>query len=149
MTIDERLHWFEASIQRAGLRRTLPRRVLLRLLAASERPVSAQDIHEQVGDDINLVTIYRTLNELTRLGLLIRTEFKEGFYRYEPAPGPDEEDHHHHVVCDICGSIAGFEGCIVNEMLRTTLLPNNFRVSSHVLTLHGVCDACQSKPTTK
>jgi Fur family ferric uptake transcriptional regulator len=145
MTKDERLQWFEASIAQAGLRRTLPRRVLLRLLAASERPVSAQDLYEQVDEDINIVTIYRTLNELTRLGLLIRTEFGEGFYRYEPAPGPSDTEHHHHVVCDSCGSIADFEGCMVDSMLEQTHLPNNFKVSSHKLTLHGTCGPCQIK----
>ena len=90
MTKEERLQWFEARVAEAGLRRTLPRRVLLRLLAASERPLSAQDLFKQTEEDINIVTIYRTLNELTRLELLTRTEFGEGFYRYEAAPGPSD-----------------------------------------------------------
>ena len=147
MNRDERLQWFEASIAQAGLRRTLPRRVLLRLLAASERPLSAQDIFEQTGEDINIVTIYRTLNDLTRLELLTRTEFGEGFYRYEPAPGPSDTEHHHHVVCDRCGSIADFEGCMVDAMLEKTRLPDNFHVASHVLTLHGTCGRCQTQTT--
>ena len=149
MTKDERLQWFEATLEQAGLRRTLPRRVLLRLLAASETPLSAQDIYEQTGSDINLVTIYRTLNELTRLDLLNRTEFGEGFYRYEPAPGPSDTDHHHHLVCDSCGSIADFEGCMVDTMLQNTPLPNNFQVASHTLTLHGTCERCQTLPPSK
>ena len=149
MTKEERLQWFETRISEAGLRRTLPRRVLLRLLAASGRPLSAQDIYEQTGEDINIVTIYRTLNELTRLELLTRTEFGEGFYRYESAPGPSDTEHHHHVVCDSCGSIADFEGCMVDSMLEQTRLPNNFRVASHTLTLHGTCGPCQVQPIAK
>lgn len=149
MTKEERLQWFEARVAEAGLRRTLPRRVLLRLLAASERPLSAQDLFEQTEEDINIVTIYRTLNELTRLELLTRTEFGEGFYRYEAAPGPSDTAHHHHVVCDSCGSIADFEGCMVDAMLEKTRLPDNFHVSSHVLTLRGICGSCQVEPVVK
>ncbi|WP_309719822.1 Fur family transcriptional regulator [Armatimonas sp.] len=149
MTKDERLRWFEATLEQAGMRRTLPRRVLLRLIAASERPLSAQDIYEQTAEEINLVTIYRTLNELTRLELLIRTEFGEGFYRYEPAPGPSDTEHHHHVVCDNCGTIADFEGCMVDAMLEQTHLPDNFQVDSHTLTLHGTCGRCLAQTATK
>lgn len=149
MTKDERLHWFETTLEQAGMRRTLPRRILLRLLAASERPLSAQEIFEETSEDINLVTIYRTLNDLTRLGLLNRIEFGEGFYRYEAASSPTDTDHHHHLVCDRCGTIADFSGCMVDSMLEQTPLPNNFRVSSHTLTLHGTCEECQSASTSE
>ena len=149
MTKDERLQWFEATLEQAGMRRTLPRRVLLRLLAATESPVSAQDLYEQSGSDINLVTIYRTLNELTRLELLTRAEFGEGFYRYEPAPGPSDTEHRHHLVCDNCGSIADFEGCMVDAMLEQNPLPGNFQVVSHTLTLHGTCERCQAQPASE
>lgn len=131
------------------MRRTLPRRVLLRLLAATERPLSAQELHEQTGADINLVTIYRTLNELTRLNLLTRTEFGEGFYRYEPAPGPSDTDHRHHLVCDSCGAIEDFAGCMVDAMLESTPLPTKFQVASHTLTLHGTCERCQTQDPPK
>jgi Fur family transcriptional regulator, ferric uptake regulator len=149
MTKDERLKWFEATLEQAGMRRTLPRRVLLRILAATERPVSAQELFEQTDEDINPVTIYRTLNELTRLNLLTRTEFGEGFYRYEPAPGPSDTEHHHHVICDSCGTIDDFEGCMVEAMLEQTRLPENFQVASHTLTLHGTCGRCLTQAATK
>ena len=145
MTKDERRQWFEATLEQAGMRRTLSRRSLLQLLATNDRPVSAQELYEQANSAINLVTIYRTLNELTRLKLLTRTEFGEGFYRYEPAPGPSDTHCRHHLVCDSCSSIADFGGCLVDSMLTQATLPSSFQITHHTLILHGICERCQTR----
>lgn len=143
MTSGDRLAWFEATLEQAGLRRTVPRHTLLQLLAATERPLCAQDLYEQAGATINLVTIYRTLNELTRLKLLSRIEFGEGFYRYAPVLGPSEPNRHY-LICDRCGVLTDFEGCLVDPLLPQAILPNHFQVTYHTLVLHGICEHCQT-----
>ena len=62
-----------------------------------------------------------------------------------PAPSPSDTDHRHHLVCDSCGAIADFEGCMVDATLAQSTLPPNFQVTRHTLTLHGTCERCQTK----
>jgi len=85
---------------------------------------------------VGMVTVYRTLDLLSGLGLVRRLDLGDG-PRYELA-----EDHHHHLICEDCGSVAEFERC----PLDPGLLPEvggGFEVRAHSLEVYGRCSSCR------
>jgi Fur family transcriptional regulator, ferric uptake regulator len=142
-TVREREAWFRETMQRAGLRNTFARKRLRRLFAKAAHPLSIQEVSDLSGGSINLVTIYRTVREMTRLGLLERLEFGEGFSRYEAAARREDKDHRHHVVCEHCGQVGDFSGCVVEQTLTAIPELAGFRVERHTLTLYGTCADCR------
>ncbi len=85
---------------------------------------------------VGLVTVYRTLDLLSELGLVRRLDLGDG-PRYELA-----EDHHHHLICEGCGSVAEFEQC----PLDLGLLPEvwgDFEVRAHSVEVYGRCSSCR------
>jgi Fur family ferric uptake transcriptional regulator len=142
---EERERWFEETMARAGVRNTMPRRLMRRLFAQATSPLSIQEILQRSQGEIHLVTVYRTVAEMARLGLLNRVEFEEGFARYEAAACPAEKEHRHHVVCNRCGQVANFSGCVLEQTLANIPELNGFHVERHTLTLYGTCATCQKQ----
>lgn len=82
-----------------------------------------------------MVTVYRTLDLLSELGLVRRLDLGDG-PRYELA-----EDHHHHLVCEDCGSVSEFQQCPLN--LDNLPAMDGFEVRAHSLEVYGRCSDCR------
>jgi Fur family transcriptional regulator, ferric uptake regulator len=118
----------------AGYKATPQRVVVLKALAEGQHQ-SLVEIRARC-PDVGLVTVYRTLDLLSELGIVRRLDFGDGA-RYELA-----EDHHHHMICESCGDISEFEEC----PLEPELLPlenSEFEVRSHSLEVYGRCAGCR------
>jgi Fur family transcriptional regulator, ferric uptake regulator len=119
-------------IRGLGYKATPQRLAVLRALAAEQ--------HQSLGEirarcpEVGLVTIYRTLDLLSEIGVVRRLELGGG-PRYELA-----EDHHHHLICESCGAVSEFERCPLD--LRR-LRGMDFEVSSHTLEIYGRCAKCR------
>lgn len=142
------------ALKERGYRLTGPRRALLKLLTSATAPLSIQEMHAAVNgrtdreegeEEVNLVTVYRFANLLVDLRLARRVEFGQGYYRYEREE-PQDGPHHHHLICQICGRVEDFLGCLVPEMVRRLEEERGFRVERHELELYGTCTACQQTP---
>ena len=83
-----------------------------------------------------MVTVYRTLDLFSGLGLVRRLDLGYGS-RYELA-----EDHHHHLICEDCGSVTEFERCPV-DLRGLTGVGGGFEVRSHSLEIYGTCSECK------
>lgn len=116
---------------------------MIDVLADAAVPMDAEEIlararrrHSRLG----LVTVYRTLDMLTRLNLVRRVHRRHGCRAFLPSsPG-----HHHAVVCRACGRSAEFEGVgdidrVVGGVERLT----GFKVEDHLLELSGLCPGCR------
>lgn len=128
----------ELLLTRAHLRAT-PRRIsLLGTLRKTHGPLSAEDLHRRVRG-IDLVTIYRNLQEFVKAGIAQEVRFKDGIVRYEIA-----HTHHHHLVCTDCGVIEEIETCDI-ESLEKNVLHSSRRftmISEHALEFFGLCKKC-------
>lgn len=144
------------ALKTEGYRMTAPRRALLRLLADTQEPLSVQEMHtavntsgysepDEAGEEINLVTVYRTANLLVDLGLARRVEFGQGYYRYEREESQDGP-HHHHLVCQQCGKVEDFHGCDIASLTTRLEEESGFKVERHQLELYGTCPLCQTEP---
>jgi len=116
-----------------GYKATPQRLTILRALF--EEPHQSMWEIRQHCPEVGMVTVYRTLDLLTDLGIVRRMELGDG-PRYELA-----DDHHHHMVCESCGDISEFDLCPLDP---NKLLPESpgFMVRSHSVEVYGRCAAC-------
>ena len=82
------------------------------------------------------MTVYRTLDLLSGLGLVRRLDLGGG-PRYELA-----EDHHHHLICEGCGKITEFERCPI-DLRDFPDVGGDFEVRAHSLEVYGTCPDCR------
>ena len=132
-------------LNRSGLRLTHPRQVVMSVLEAASIPLSPQSIYQRslnAQEEIGLVSVYRTLDLLTELGLVRRVHGHDECQGYVLAsPG-----HHHHVVCRQCEAAVEFTGmedlsALVDRIQEQT----GFTIDEHLLQFYGLCPACQEE----
>ncbi len=128
-------------LKRVGLKATAPRKEVLKIL--SSRPMSAQEVHyvlREKGFNVDLVTIYRTLELFNNLGMVRKIKFEDNIARYEIL---SSEAHHHHLVCIKCGLV---EDVVINEdkFVAEIEKQSQFRVERHSLEFFGFCKGCKT-----
>jgi Fe2+ or Zn2+ uptake regulation protein len=133
----------QATLNQKGLRLTQPRRVVMEILESSSAPLSPQTIYQtsqENGEDIGLVTVYRTLDLLMELNLVRRVHGQGVCHGYVSAsPG-----HYHHIVCRECGKAVEFDGAQdLSVLLNRIQKQTNFIIDGHLLQLQGICPECQ------
>lgn len=132
-------------LQERGYRLTGPRRVIVDTVVAFNQAFSAEDIVrevERIDKSVGRATIFRTLDVLTRLGVLDRLHGPDGCHSY--VPGMGKGAHYHHLVCSSCGTVVPFEGCNVEGMLADLQRSTRFEISNHMLEVFGLCENCQN-----
>lgn len=111
-----------------------PQRVAVLEALAADQHQSMAEIRERC-PRVGMVTVYRTLDLFSELGLVRRIELGDG-PRYELA-----EDHHHHLICESCGDVSEFEECPLDPA-RLPSETSGFEVRSHSLEVYGLCARC-------
>ena len=131
-------------LRETGRRLTRTRKAVLALLERTHEPLSASEIFARLQQDqvvIDLVTVYRTVNVLKELGLVLQVDlFQEGQFRYELKEG---RKHHHHIRCQICGKIVDFLLCPLKKLTKLIEEQTQFVVDDHTLEFTGFCPQCQ------
>lgn len=128
---------FEAAagkIRSGGYKATPQRLAVLAAVAAGQHQ-SFEGIRARC-PEVGMVTVYRTLDLLSGLGLVRRLDLGGG-PRYELS-----EDHHHHLVCEGCGSVTEFEQCPLDPG-SLPQIGDDFEVSAHSLEVYGKCSECR------
>lgn len=130
-----------AELSRAGYRLTRPRRAVLEVLEAEGEHLTpsqvmerAQTLHPAVGR----ATVYRTLDLLSRLGLIRPMYLGELSPSFSRSAGG-----HHHVVCTNCGTAVEIEECTAEQLIEAVSERLGFRITSHLLEFSGLCADCQ------
>lgn len=138
------MNW-QDKLNKEGLRLTTPRRVVISVLEAAGLPLSPQTIHQRLLDadeEIGLVSVYRTLEMLTDLGLVRRVHGHEACHGYVLAsPG-----HHHHLVCRSCSTAVEFSGMDdLSTLIDHIQEETGFLVDEHMLQFSGLCPECRKR----
>jgi Fur family ferric uptake transcriptional regulator len=146
--------WWDGNLRKHMCRITVPRRIILDVLSKEEKHLSAEDIFFKVHKrypDIGLTTVYRTLNLLTQIGLVLKFDFGDGKARYELSSGPGKEGHHHHLVCVKCNRIIDYNDFIDEEekLFKKTEKAlsekYNFEITDHLVRFYGLCEKCRGE----
>ena len=131
-------------LRATGRRMTRTRKAVLSLLERTHEPLSASEIFAQLKKDkvvIDLVTVYRTVNVLKDLGLVVQLDLhQEGQSRYELKEG---RKHHHHIRCQVCGKIVDLLLCPLKKLTKMIEERTKFVVGDHTLEFTGFCPQCQ------
>jgi Fur family ferric uptake transcriptional regulator len=122
-------------------RSTRQRAAVLNALQLAPDPLSAQDLHAQLGRSVGLATVYRALQGLVDSGQVdvFRRESGEALFRLcNPV-------HHHHLVCRRCGRVEEIDACEVEPWAARVARRRGFTLSGHQADVFGVCPSCQGQ----
>lgn len=132
-----------AALRSDGHKITPQRRAVIRAITSSHDHLTPITIYEKVRQDqpdIGLVTIYRTLEILDKLGLICEVH-AGGSCRSYLVRRPSE--HHHHLICSECGIVVDFTGCNLSDVAQRLSQETGFEIESHLLEFLGICHNCQ------
>ena len=132
---------------------TVPRQSILDVLSDTDKHLSAEDIYikvHKIYSNVGLTTVYRTLELLTQMGLVMKFDFGDGRARYELVEGPKRE-HHHHLICTSCKRVIEYIDFINEEMDFLKRIEKglskkyNFDIKNHIIQFYGLCNKCKNK----
>jgi Fur family ferric uptake transcriptional regulator len=134
-----------SDLKKAGLKATLPRLKILRILEATpEHHLTAEDVYKQLlaaGEEVGLATVYRVLTQFETAGMVIRHNFEGGRSVFEINHG----SHHDHMVCLECGHVFEFMDDAIEERQRRVAEKAGFIVDAHQLYMYGVCEGMRRR----
>jgi Fur family ferric uptake transcriptional regulator len=130
------------ALKKHGYRLTPQRLMVLSAIESSKDHISADEVYSQVVTrypNVNISTVYRTLELLKRLDLVTETDLGGGRVRYHPA----NKGHHHHLVCQECGAMIDLDESLLEPLQEALLLEHNFIADLRHLAIHGRCVICR------
>ena len=132
-------------IQKAGLRRTTQRDLILEIFLRTEEHLSSEDLYwlvQKQDPSVGHTTVYRTLKLLTEAGLAREVRFGDGKTYYEHHYN---HEHHDHLICTECGKIIEFFSAEIEELQDKMAEKYGFRLTNHSLRMWGICEDCQAR----
>ena len=135
---------FSEHIQKAGLRHTAQRDLILEIFLRTEEHLSSEDLYWLVHKEDSSVghtTVYRTLKLLTDAGLAREVRFGDGKTYYEHHYN---HEHHDHMICTECGKVVEFFSSELEAMQDEIAAKHNFILTQHSMRLLGLCEDCQA-----
>jgi Fur family ferric uptake transcriptional regulator len=130
-------------LRREDRKITGPRAAILEILRQHSHPLTTKEIFAELPKgECDLVTIYRAMQLLEKLGMVKRFDFGDGAARFELVEEGDD-GHHHHLICTQCAQVVEIEECFPAEIERRIAQQNGYRAVTHRLEFFGVCPDCQ------
>lgn len=124
-----------------NLKNTKNRRIILDIITKSKMPISAEQIYKECvkHNSMNLSTIYRTLNTLEEVGVLIKAIRQNGVAYYQE----NKHDHIHLLLCTNCNKKVLLDICPWEKALNEVAEQTKYKVTCHNIELYGLCPECQ------
>ena len=136
------MHHARATLREQGYRLTPQRNLIWEVLRDAGRHLTAEEVAAEVRrtlPDVNVSTVYRTLELLVSLDLVVETRLEGSVCYYEVSPEPT----HHHFVCTGCGAVGHFGDELLAPVHEELGERRAFVVSQIQVTAFGVCGDCQ------
>ena len=137
-------HRMSEELHEKGLRMTPQRLMIVAAIEDSTDHISAEDVYSQVikkYPNVNISTVYRTLELLEEMGLVTKTDLGGGRVRYHPS----DKGHHHHLVCRECGKIIDLKEEALNGLKDTLATDYQFIADLRHLGIWGRCLQCNRR----
>jgi Fur family transcriptional regulator, ferric uptake regulator len=135
---------FLEHIQKAGLRRTAQRDLIMVMFLRTEEHLTSEDLYRLVQNEDSSVghtTVYRTLKLLTEAGLAREVRFGDNKTYYEHLYN---HEHHDHMICTQCGRVIEFFSPEIEAKQDEMAGRFGFRSTHHSLRMWGICSECQA-----
>jgi len=127
-----------------GLRATPGRVHLLSILDEEVNPLTVYQLEKKLGNTLNQVTVYRSLQALCNAGIARRVNLEHDHAHYEMVAG---REHHHHAICRNCEYIESIEVPHSKKPEQEALARTKSfsTISSYSLEFFGLCKPCSEK----
>ena len=89
---------------------------------------------------ISLATVYRNLHSLVEEGKIRTLLLNEQGARFDP-----ETSQHDHFVCERCGRVVDLFLRRARQLDLSSLAKQGYVVTTHNLTVHGICRVCTAR----
>jgi Fur family ferric uptake transcriptional regulator len=127
-------------LKERGMRMT-PQRMSV-MAAVTELVHATPDQVAEAVPEVDLTTVYRTLETLEHIGLLAHTHLGHGAASYRLAG-----DDHIHVVCHRCSSVIDAPAGLVEQLANTLEKERGFTLDKSHFTVFGTCADCAAGGT--
>ena len=130
-----------SKLSEKGYRLTPQRMMILEAVEAAEDHISAEEIYTRVCErypNLNISTVYRTLELLKELGLATETDMGDGRVRYHSI----KKGHHHHLVCQNCGKITDLDEAALAPLKDALYQDYGFTADLKHMAIFGRCKKC-------
>jgi len=127
-------------VRARGGRATTSRRILLEVLFEAEGHLSAEDLAAAVqarAPDVHISTIYRNVEDLQRLGVIVHTHLGHGPATYQLASLA-----HAHLICEECGATIEAPDDLFRGLARTARTKLGFSIDPRHFAILGRCASC-------
>ncbi len=139
LPMSNHLDQFTSTLRLHGYSLTRPRRLVFELLQEQE-PQSIAKLLERVGSRIDRVTLYRTLDLFSSLGIVHRVS--DG-WKHTFELSDTFSHHHHHIRCSICGDLKTLhQNDQLEALIDQVTLNHGYSAEQHQLEIQGICKHC-------
>jgi len=130
-------------LKEKGIKNTRAKSVLLHILKNSHSPIDVNSLHMQCQKEtsVNLVTIYRSLQQFGEKGLAQEFHGKDGIVQYEYIHKGAKA--HPHFQCEKCKQVICLGELEFDDALYFSNMAKQHKVSSINITLNGLCEQCR------
>jgi Fur family transcriptional regulator, ferric uptake regulator len=131
------------ALRKQGYRLTWQRRMILEVMRDHPDHMTADEIYAEVSreaPEINIATVYRTLQWLQGVGLLRKIDVADDRMHYEYAGYAT----HHHLVCRSCGTMIEIDHASFDDVRRAIFEQHGFEAEVDHLAIFGRCAECRA-----
>jgi Fur family transcriptional regulator, ferric uptake regulator len=135
------------ALRERGLRMTPQRQLILEAIESLEGHISADAVHNRITvhfPQINISTVYRTLDLLEEMELVRHTHFDDGVAQYHLA----ETELHQHLICRGCGREQELDVEILRPLGDMLDKQYGFQLDLAHFALIGRCASCLAAPVS-
>jgi Fur family transcriptional regulator, ferric uptake regulator len=136
-------HELRSALKEQGLRMTPQRQLILDVVASMRGHISVDQVYRQVAanfPDVNITTVYRTLEVLEERGFVRHTHFHDSRSQYQRTDEPP----HQHLICKVCGRDQELDLSVLEPLAADLKARYGFVADLSHTAVVGVCDACTS-----
>ena len=137
-------HTILAELRLRGYRITPQRELIIQTVAHSPHHITAEEVADHLKEqtqDINIATVYRTLDLLWQEGFACRNDLSEGKIVYATFQhGP-----HIHLVCRKCNQVIDADTRMLNSLGNDLHTSYSFQPDLDHFSIFGVCADCQER----
>ena len=130
-------------LKRNRLSITDSRLQVLSLFYKAAGALAHSDIEKKAGDNMDRVTIYRTLQTFEEKGLIHTIPTSDNSVKYALCKEQCAHGHHHdnhvHFVCTKCNKTI----CLDDVLVPEVKLPKGFSPTQSNMVVNGFCDKCK------
>ena len=135
-------------LRRSGHKATPQRIAIIKTVMESKELLTPSALYEkvrQVNPEVGEVTVYRTLDIISELGLVCMVHTGENTHSYIGRT----PEHHDHLICSKCSKVIDFTNCNVSELEKRLVSETGFAINEHRLDFYGICPECSGRATNK